>query len=58
MAVLDAAMHEKHNTFNLSLDGWVKPGHDSGGHTILFLASSRGNDSHERRLRTLDIKLG
>jgi hypothetical protein len=58
MAALDAAIHEKHNTFNMLLDGRVKPGHDSGGHTMLFPASSRGNDSQERRLRTLDIKLG
>jgi hypothetical protein len=30
MAALDAAIHEKHCSFNGLLDGPVKPGHDNG----------------------------
>jgi hypothetical protein len=31
MAALDAAIHGKHRTFNMLLDGRVKCGHDNGG---------------------------
>jgi cytochrome c-type biogenesis protein CcmH len=30
MAALDAAIHEKHQTFNMLRDGWVNPGDDNG----------------------------
>jgi hypothetical protein len=30
MAALDAAIHEKHRSCNMLLDGRVKPGHDNG----------------------------
>jgi hypothetical protein len=41
MAALDAAIHEKLSTFNV-LDGRVKPGHDNGGHDILFTCPFAG----------------
>jgi hypothetical protein len=41
MAALDAAIHEKHRTFNMLLDGRVKPGHDNGrSHYSYFTASN------------------
>jgi len=34
MAALDAAIQEKKlRSYNLMLDGWVKPGHDNGEST-------------------------
>jgi hypothetical protein len=48
MAALDAAIHEKHNTFNILLDGRVKPGHDNG-RSRYFIHSLEGGDPWQRR---------
>src|SRR5208337_4863534 len=41
MAALDAAIHEKHRTFDMLLNGRVKPGHDNG-RSCYFIYSLEG----------------
>jgi hypothetical protein len=49
MAALDAAIHEKLSTFNMLLDALVKPGHDNGGHAILFSVTKMGTHGNHGR---------
>jgi hypothetical protein len=48
MAALDAVIHEKCDTFNMLLDGRVKPGHDNG-RSRYFIHSLESGDPWQRR---------
>jgi hypothetical protein len=45
MARLDRAIHEKASALSMLMDGWVKPGHDSGGCRQFFHTLEGGNDA-------------
>jgi A/G-specific adenine glycosylase len=57
MGALDAAIREKHRTFNMLRDGRVKPGHDNGG-ALYFIHSLAGGNPSEVTFNSKDLHGG